>query len=110
MARPPLDWRRARVQLERKRQAVRERKRRPCADCRRRRPPGEMSFDHCSVYPKRFDISTAMRNPRISLWVLIGEMDLCDVVCARCHTAREVRRGRFPAGWTGLTRQAGASA
>lgn len=106
MAHRQLSSRRAAVQLERKRLAVRERKRRPCADCKRVRLPSEMSFDHCSVYPKQFDISSAVRNPCISLGVLVGEMDLCDVLCSKCHTAREVRRGRFAPGWTGLTRQA----
>ena len=53
-----------------------------------RRP---MEFDHLPSSEKHFDLAQAWRH---SLEDVIAEVKKCEVVCANCHRARTMARGR----------------
>jgi len=59
----------------------------PCADCGLHFPHWIMEFDHVTE-EKNFCLGTAQG----SIYKILSEMMICDLVCANCHRTRTYRR------------------
>jgi len=53
--------------------------------------PAAMEFDHLPSSEKHFNLAQAGHR---SLREVLAELEKCELVCANCHRARTIARGR----------------